>query len=63
MVQQLLNKLNADEALYAETPRMLDNIKRELVPTSIRSLAMFVASMVYEYFWNQAETRAIFLGK
>lgn len=41
---------------------MLEHVKRELVPMGIGSLAALATSMAYELLWNQAETRAIFLG-
>lgn len=42
---------------------MLSYLKRELVPTGVRSVAGLAGRVGYEYLWHKAEDRALFLGK
>ncbi|KZV94802.1 hypothetical protein EXIGLDRAFT_611314 [Exidia glandulosa HHB12029] len=41
----------------------LENLKRELVQSGVKSVAALAGRVGYEYLWHRAEDRALFLGK
>ncbi|KAG5640586.1 hypothetical protein DXG03_008005 [Asterophora parasitica] len=63
IMDETLQELKAAAPLYTNEPAALIDVKRELVPPSLTNVACIGADIAYEYLWQKAEVKAVYLGE
>ncbi|KAG5641014.1 hypothetical protein DXG03_006375 [Asterophora parasitica] len=63
ILQETLQELTAAAPLYTKEPAALVDIQHELVPPSLKNMVAITADLAYEYLWQKAEVKAVYLGE